>query len=556
MTIKPLGDTALLIEVAEQPGEAALTEVQRVTQALQQGAHGGIREIVPALTTVGVHLQPSQRLDPLRAWVEKLLRDLPARARKDVAATRVREIPVRYGGNAGPDLERVARHTGLPQREIIERHVTGRYRVAAMGFAPGFPYLIGLDPDLACPRLDSPRREVPSGSVGIGGAQTGVYPQALPGGWNLIGRTPQTLFDPTRSEPAWLRVGDEVRFVPTKDLAPREPTATGPSARPPIDGQGWIEVESGGVQATIQDLGRWGYQSLGVCVGGAVNPRAAAVANLLVGNDRGAAAIEWALRGPRLRFNDSRVIAIAGAAVLDRPLGQPFLVQAGEVVDLRNAGANGRGYLAVSGGVAVPPVLGSASTHLGTGFGGWQGRTLRAGDQLPLGEPAAVDFKPGWRVPEVWIGGGQPEHVAVRVLRGPEAEALGEKAWHAFIGQKFTLTPDSNRMGMRLRGRPIEPEEPVELVSQPVAWGTVQLPPNGQPVVLMSDRQSLGGYPRIASVISADLATLAQVPLGRAVRFIETDEIEAEALRREEQRDLGMLAMATRQRLVFSKQES
>jgi antagonist of KipI len=231
------------------------------------------------------------------------------------------------------------------------------------------------------------------------------------------------------------------------------------------------------------------------------------------------------------------------------PVDRPFQVAAGEVLDLSTAVQGGRGYLAVSGGWDVPRVMGSASTHLGAGFGGWQGRALREGDRLPLGAPQVADFSPGWGI-SGWAYPPPRELFVLRVLRGPEATSDG--IWQQFLTQEFEVTPESNRIGIRLRGKALGQTEIPEMVSQPVTMGTVQLPPDGQPVVLMADRQAMGGYPRLAAVISVDLSALASAPVGQTVRFEEIGLAEAEHLRLSEQDDLRRLAMVVNSRLNWN----
>ena len=172
-----------------------------------------LRDLVPAYASVGVFFDPMLiEADALKALLGTMLAAMRVDAQTAMAARTI-EIPVVYGGDAGPDLESAAAELGITPGDLAKRHAAGEYTVAMIGFAPGFPYLLGLDPALALPRLATPRTSVPAGSVGIGGNQTGIYPRESPGGWRLVGRTPLTLFDPSRAEPALLAPGDRVRFV-------------------------------------------------------------------------------------------------------------------------------------------------------------------------------------------------------------------------------------------------------------------------------------------------------------------------------------------------------
>lgn len=215
MRIEPLGDSALLIELGHAIDDATHSRVRAAFEILSR--QPGLRDIVPAYTTVAVHYEPLLfagdavlPYDAVRQIVAAALADLPDGASPD---GRVMEIPVRYGGSDGPDLNHVSRHTGLTPAEIISLHAAATYTVYMIGFTPGFPYLGGLPARLATPRRATPRQSVPAGSVGIAGSQTGIYPLETPGGWQLIGRTDERLFRPELDPPTLLRIGDRVRFV-------------------------------------------------------------------------------------------------------------------------------------------------------------------------------------------------------------------------------------------------------------------------------------------------------------------------------------------------------
>ena len=217
MRIEPLGDRALLVHLGDTIDATTLERV-RVGRA-RVAALPGVRDVVAGYATLAVHYDPRTVADAARdvasphaAMAAAVERALAGDAGRAADAPQQVEIAVRYGGVHGPDLEDVARHHGIDADEVVARHVAGSYVVHMIGFVPGFPYLGGLDPRLATPRRATPRTLVPAGSVGIGGAQTGVYPIASPGGWQLIGRTPLRLFDARREPPALLRVGDTVRF--------------------------------------------------------------------------------------------------------------------------------------------------------------------------------------------------------------------------------------------------------------------------------------------------------------------------------------------------------
>ncbi len=207
--LTPLGDSAFVLRTGNSLGE-----VLGAARKLEAGQLDGVEEVIPAFASVGIFLAAPPR--NLEEVAKEILAVLGKRARrgKGAAGPRLIEVPVCYESGFAPDLEEVAEHCRLTPNELVKRHAAARYRVRCVGFTPGFPYLSGLPPALAMPRRATPRTSVPAGSVAIGGIHTGIYPLSSPGGWNLIGRTPLSLFDPTRPAPALLRPGDRVRFRP------------------------------------------------------------------------------------------------------------------------------------------------------------------------------------------------------------------------------------------------------------------------------------------------------------------------------------------------------
>lgn len=212
--IETLGEQALLLRWGDAVDPSVNRHVHAVAARLRTGAPAWLRDVVPAYASVAVFFDDAVAMDTVRAYIDARLDGGVDAIGDAVEPARVVEIPVCYGGDHGPDIDAIAAHHGLAADDVVAMHAAGEYTVAMLGFSPGFPYLIGLDPALAMPRLDTPRLRVPAGSVGIGGAQTGVYPDAGPGGWRLLGRTPLALFDPARDPPSLLQPGDRVRFVP------------------------------------------------------------------------------------------------------------------------------------------------------------------------------------------------------------------------------------------------------------------------------------------------------------------------------------------------------
>jgi len=321
-----------------------------------------------------------------------------------------------------------------------------------------------------------------------------------------------------------------------------------------------IEVLRCGVLTSIQDLGRHGLRHLGVSQCGALDTLALQQANLLVGNAEGAAGLEISVGPLQLHFHAPCMIVLGGvdfAARLETPSGLALPVLAGHRIGIpagslltltRPAIPGARAYLAVAGGIDVPLVLGSRSTDLKAGFGGWQGRALEAGDLLPVGQCAAtLTGSPRG------VRGLAPSHV-LRALPGPDYELFSATSHTQFWLQPWRISHQSNRMGMRLNGPPLSLRAPLSLASAGVLPGDVQVPSDGLPIVLASDCQTIGGYPRIASVIQADLWQLAHLPPLTSVYFQPVTHAIARAAMERQTRYLARLAQAVRQDLQFEEE--
>ncbi len=520
---RALGDSAWLFE----PGGTAPAE--RLGRVL--GLHGQLLEhridvvtdIVASFETIAVHFDPADgeiALDWLLGLPPAESGTLPDRGRRF-------DLPVEYGGH-GSDLDDAAQALGLARKDVVRIHCGAEYLVAAVGFSPGFPYLLGLDPHLALPRKSTPRL-VPAGAVAIANGQAGVYPSASQGGWHVLGRTDSRLFDPSQAQPALLRPGDRVRFIPAGGLSfPAEKR----DATLPDTG---VTVSHPGFFSTIQDLGRPGVRDSGVTSGGAADPVAAQTANLLVGNPEHAALIECVGNGPVLRFDTETTVACMGWA---EGSGIPRVFPAGDILDLRSRMNFSHGYIAVAGGIDVPLVLGSRSTDVRAGFGGLNGRPLRKLDRIPIGNPQGRAPRTGdWRVAWPRAAGA----LDIRFIAGMQSPWFDRESRASIRRAIYQKSAAGDRTGMRLNGPPLHLTEPRGLVSQPVVAGSIQVPPDGVPVILMSECQTIGGYPQIGHVISADLPSLARALPGTPVTFREVSLAEAREAWLELRRDLSLL---------------
>jgi biotin-dependent carboxylase-like uncharacterized protein len=301
-----------------------------------------------------------------------------------------------------------------------------------------------------------------------------------------------------------------------------------------------ILIHDAGPQTTVQDLGRRGSLRVGIPPSGPLDREAFLLANRLVGNADDAAGLECTLIGPRVEFADERWVAITGADMpvtlngSEMPRWAGFEVEAGDVLRLGAARSGVRGYLTVSGGIDTPPALGSRATYLRGRLGGFEGRALRKGDCLPLGPasggmPAEVHEE---RIPDYTI---EP---TVRVVLGPQDDRFTRRGIAALFDAPYEMTPQSDRMGARLRGEPIGHTRGHDIISDGVALGGIQVVGDGQPIVLLADRQSTGGYTKIGTVCSFDIGRVAQVKPGQRLRFRRVSVAEAHEFLRAYRREL------------------
>ena len=309
-----------------------------------------------------------------------------------------------------------------------------------------------------------------------------------------------------------------------------------------------IEILSTGAANSVQDLGRFGYLDAGVGRSGAMDGLALEIGNRMLGNPLEAAGVEVTLFPFRLRFDSATAFAVTGAdcpvRLNDRPLPPWWAMRAaaGDVQQLGLPRSGARAMICIAGGIDVPPVLGSRATDLKSGWGGFEGRGLQRGDRLALGRSTGsglADLPTGFGIDPTEMRGPATEtglagETTVRVLPSAEFADFTDEARNALFASAWQLTNDANRQGFRLQGPHLALSKKLELFSHGIMPGTVQVPPSGQPIIQLAEANTCGGYPKIANVIEADLWRLAQVPVGRAIRFVAIDRPAAiAALRRQ-----------------------
>jgi KipI family sensor histidine kinase inhibitor len=532
--VRLFGDSAVVIDVATvDEAHAMASSVEGIARA--GAAQTGIEDVIVGYRSVTVVCDPTVTDVALLAETAASIAPTPDGRGTGNLVT----IPVALEGR---DLDDVARLAGMTPGRVVSLLTGNDLRVAFVGFAPGFAYLVGLDPDLAAiPRRPTPRPAVPGGSVALAGGFAGIYPQTSPGGWHLVGRTGMRMFEAGAPPYSVLQAGDRVRLcvadlVDLADLDIREggETAPAPGARAPLrsDGDRSVLVEDAGLLSFVQDCGRLGAAALGIPRAGAADPYALRIANRLVGNDEQAAAIEATARGPALRFSAPAHVAVVGAADVSVdgrsvPADTVVPVEAGQRMTTGSVHHGLRAYIAVAGGIEIPTVLGSRSSdvlcRLGVG-------ALVPGDVLGLGPPG----RPRGQAQRT---SSSEKETVLRVLVGPDV--FPPATVEHLISTTWDVDPSSDRIGVRLKTEtPLDLPGP-RIDSRGMVAGAIQLPPDGRPIALLCDHATVGGYPVIATVVSADLGALGQLRPGDAVRFDPIDLIEAVRARAGREREIS-----------------
>lgn len=536
-TLIRYGDHALLVEAPDT------RSAHRVARAIEERRDDGsapatVVDVVVGLASVVVMFDPHDDGDFLAEWVTTLAAsgdtDTDADPREDAPTDSSRlDVPTVFDG---PDLATVAHDIGTTTDAVVSMLTVTDLEVAFVGFAPGFPYLVGLPEELAgIARRATPRPVVPAGSVAVGGGFASVYPTASPGGWRLLGHTSTVLFDPDRPPYARLRPGDAVRFT-VADPDSAAPAASGSPRQPLRAGPRFAEVVAPGLLTLVEDGGRRSLGGAGIPRAGPCDPEAMGLVNRLLGNRADAPALEITAAGPVLRFScDAHLAVLPSGPGSAEVTVDGFTVATGTVVPVR-AGQEVsvgpvrealRAYLGVAGGFDTPVVVGSRSSDLLSGLGPGP---LREGDRLGLGPP----IRPrGLLTPDPASGEAEGV-VTLRLLAGPHR--FEEEELDRLVGASWKVGVDSNRVGLRLDAGTLRLVPPPPPASVGMVTGAVQVPPDGRPIVLMPDHATVGGYPVVGCVVAADLPLLGRLRPGDPVRFAWVDFAAARRALRERDR--------------------
>lgn len=556
-SVHPVNESSILLRFGNSIDVHTHQQLMQAKQSIEQNPFPGFVETVPAYNSLAVYYNPVevvQTTATIAASVEQTIRNIIANAKSPTASTTTQliELPVCYDEDFAPDLAETAVNLQLSTDTLIQLHCSKTYHVYMLGFTPGFPYMAKTDERIVTKRKQQPRLTVVPGSVAIAGEQTGIYPFATPGGWNIIGRTPLQLFDRHKTNPFLLKAGDEVKFKPitqdefeqysTSNIELNSTNSINRSTETSAANKPIIQVEQCGFLTTLQDTGRTGYLQYGVSKGGAMDSYSAQLVNVLIGNDADETVLELTQSPHRFLFTADTVIAFAGGGLQPEkeqqllPLHKPLFIAAGTVVHCRQQLPGFRLYMAVAGGFAADEFLQSSSTDLLITAGGFDGRPLKKADILAqknkhnkLQQQLLQVLKAGATI-ELFQSNESMMGTTIRVLKGAEWNYLTDTSAINFTQQAFTVTQQSNRMGYRLKTETLQTNQSCDIISSPVTQGTVQLTSSGEMIILMADAQTVGGYPRIAQVCAADLSLLAQKKPGDAIQFQIVSLQEAEAL--------------------------
>ena len=308
-----------------------------------------------------------------------------------------------------------------------------------------------------------------------------------------------------------------------------------------------IRILKAGLLTTVQDLGRTGYQSQGFGVSGVMDVRSFKIANLLIDNPENEAVLEFTLIGPTLEFTSASIIAITGGDFHPEVNGEPvpmytaLYMNKGDILKFGSARTGSRGYIAFSGYLKIPVVMGSRCTSLKSKIGGFKGRKLMEGDYISF--RIKRNYLPFFLSRKLNLNEFDQESVTLRVVMGPQNDMFSKQGIRNFLNEEFTVTSDFDRMGCRLEGPFIAPKTTSDIISEGIALGASQVPSHGKPIILLADRQTTGGYAKIATVISVDIPKLVQRKTDHKIRFQEVSVEEAQHLYQEEEKELAAMRM-------------
>jgi KipI family sensor histidine kinase inhibitor len=512
------GGEILHIEVGDEISLSCSAKVHGLFAALSKMK--GVDEVTLAYASLAA------RVDPTSAKVTSVIKAMEKvwdAGAADEAKGRLIKVPVCYEEGFAPDLEWVARNAGLKAEEVIMLHSSKEYTCMMLGFAPGFVYLDEVDPKIRADRLETPRTKVQAGSVGIAGAQTGIYGLETPGGWRVIGRTPLTMFNAHASPPTPVSPGDRVKFerISAEEFKFVKKASAAPS--PFAAGDPVLEVRQPGLFSTVQDMGRPGFRYLGVPRSGGLDILSQVQSNYVVGNPGGSPVLEVIGGFFSVKALADVVVTVTGSDC-ELTLGgtkadtySPLLLREGDELAIgKTTGL--LNYLSVAGKLAIESVMESRSTYSKGGFGGYSGRALKASDMLGVEGLSDHVLMRNVSTSRRTLLTEDP----IRAVRGSIHDS--EKATaDAFFGSEFLVSEAFDRTGYRLKCSERILGARGRALTYPTYPGYVQIPPDGSPIVLQQDCPTTGGYRLAAAILPSEMGRFSQLKPGSRVRFEEVD---------------------------------
>jgi len=549
-----IGDHSVLIDFSKS--DQALKDIHEISKLLFANKPVWAAEIVPGLDSLVIQLQyglndPRLTREAALAELEKVGKQLEKQKKATTYPTKIHRIQVCYHPDVALDLLAIAKACKLSAEQVVALHKGNLYTADILGFMPGFAYFSGLNLKLRLPRLNSPRPAVPKGSVAIAELQTAIYPRTTPGGWNIIGRSPNVLFDIAKNPPGLFMAGDQMQIeeISLDAFHQQDQNSNSQEMIRSLDqdqNKGSIEVLQSGTFSSIQDEPRSGLAHWAVGPGGACDVQSLQLANALVGNPLGAATIEITSSGPSLLFNQATCVAWVGAECEGIVNGQripgnrPTWLAKGSTLKFTALGPGYRSLVAIGGGFNLPKILGREGSHISADIGP---KRLEKGDTLFLKNPQAplqsvflkALFKedglpsfPKWHIRSPFLP--TDTTTPIHCLAGPHLSFLSIKERELFWSTIWTVSNQSNRMGVRLQSNLKLKKDLPGIPSQAIAYGTIQFPPSQEPIVMLAEHQTTGGYPRLAEVIRSDLTKLAQLKPGNKIQLIPIDLEQADRL--------------------------